>query len=156
MDMEIRFRNPDRIVPGEDRSKLLATDSELHRCLTAVQAAIRRRWSPGKQKMELHIEVAHQKREHAARVRARAEALQGALVSPADPEAYQWSGTVLFLPTPEVDGYGETHITVCHFGATYAPEDPAELKAVAAAAAAAYQSASNGGQPAVLADPVSS
>ena len=54
-------------MPGrENKSKLLAPDSDLYRCLQAIKTAIENRgWSPGPDKMDLHIEVAHQRNEPA-------------------------------------------------------------------------------------------
>ena len=49
------------------------------------------------------------------------------MVNPADLDGYVWTGSVLYLKTPEVDGYGPTHITVCHFGHRYLPNNPEEL-----------------------------
>eukprot|EP00873_Tetraselmis_striata_P043370 jgi/Tetstr1/463634/TSEL_008496.t2 len=122
---------------GEGKSKLLAADSDLYRCLHAVKGAIRSSGlSPRRERMGLHIEVTTTRVDDAT-LRDKAESLHGARIDVTDEECFGVLGGAFVLWTPEVPGYGRTHITIAFFGKPDVP-DLVTLREIARQAVAAF------------------
>lgn len=135
--MEVCFESLDRISGREGKSKLLAVQSDLYRCLKAVKAEIRASGlSPCRDRMDLHIEVTTS-RDDDSTLRAKAEALQGQLVDVTNPASYGILGGAFVLWTPAVQDYGRTHVTLAFFGKPDLP-DAQTLREIAIRAVATY------------------
>mmetsp|Transcript_7145 Transcript_7145/g.18324 ORF Transcript_7145/g.18324 Transcript_7145/m.18324 type:complete len:143 (-) Transcript_7145:1349-1777(-) len=136
-DMDICFASLDRLPGQEGKSKLLAADSDLYRCLHAVKAAIRSSGlSPRRERMGLHIEVTTTRVDDAT-LRDKAESLHGARIDVTDEECFGVLGGAFVLWTPEVPGYGRAHITIAFFGKPDVP-DLVTLREIARQAVAAF------------------
>ncbi len=123
----IRFRALDRL-DGEAKSKLLRTDSRLHKVLTELKRAIRDRHATNSDRMDLHIELLDARDD--ALLRTRAEILEGQTVDLLDESRWGYTGPAFVLRVPDVDGMTGRHITVVYFGKHSRPPLPVLLSIV--------------------------
>ncbi len=114
MTFNIEFESPDRIEGKEGRSKLLATQSELYQVLKRLKQAIKTRYEVKPDRMDLHIEVTRQRNDPA--FRKKAEEVHQTTIDLSDESNWGFLGKAFVLWTPEVLGYGRTHITIAFFG----------------------------------------
>jgi len=115
----IEFLDPTVVIAGKERcSKLLKPDSALYRHLDSLRKQIEQAF-PGKvqtpPRIDLHIEVITNRVPYSEEeVLKRCAQLQGQQID-ASPHLLEKLGKAVMLPTPEVDGYGGTHITLAWF-----------------------------------------
>jgi hypothetical protein len=116
----IEFLDPTTVIAGKEKcSKLLNPRSDLYRHLDALRTRIVKAF-PGKvqspPRMDLHIEMIHKEEvpPQPGCLVKRCALLQGQQID-ASPRLMEKMGKALVIPTPAVDGYGDTHITVAWF-----------------------------------------
>lgn len=120
MTLQIEFESLDRIVGQEGRSKLLAKQSALYQVLDRLKQAIKTKYEIKPDRMDLHIEVT--KTRHDPLFRQKSESIHQTSVDLSNEANWGFLGRAFVLWTPEVDGYGRTHITIAFFGNHPKPE----------------------------------
>lgn len=113
--LEIRFKDPNRVLQNEKRSKLINPDCTLYQYLTYARKEFLVKF-PGQiddpPRMDFHIEVITANELYSeTKVLARVAELEG---KPFVPKFIQ-CGKAIAFETLAVSGYGPTHITVAWF-----------------------------------------
>ena len=114
MKLSIEFESLDRIDGQEGRSKLLAKQSALYQTLKRLKEAVKSQYQVKPDRMDLHIEITKERRD--PQFREKAESIHLHEVDLSDTNNWDFLGRAFVLWTPEVAGYGRTHITIAFFG----------------------------------------
>lgn len=114
MTLAIELESLDRIEGKEGRSKLLANSSELYQVLNRLKQAIKADYEVKPDRMDLHIEITKQR--HDPDFRKKSESIHQQTIDLANENNWGFLGRAFVLWTPEVEGYGQTHITIAFFG----------------------------------------
>jgi len=114
MTLSIELASLDRIDGQEGRSKLLSKQSALFQAITRLKEAIKSQYQVKPDRMDLHMEITKDRRD--PQFRAKAESIHLQTVDLNNPDNWGYLGRAFVLWTPEVAGYGRTHITVAFFG----------------------------------------
>ena len=114
MTLQIEFESLDRIAGREGRSKLLATQSALYKILDRLKQAIKSKYEIKPDRMNLHIEVTKTRQD--PQFRQKAESIHQTSIDLSNEANWTFLGKAFVLRTPEVAGYGQTHITIAFFG----------------------------------------
>lgn len=116
MKLPILFQSLQRIVGKERRSKLLHNESALYALLHRLKTRINDSFvgQVSEDRMDLHIEIT--KNPDDEQLEAKTNALHEQIVDLQNPENWGFLHKAFVLWTPEVSGYGKTHITIAYFG----------------------------------------
>ncbi len=114
MTYSIELASLDRIDGQEGRSKLLAPQSTLYQTIRRLKEAIKSKYQVKPDRMDLHVEITKDRRD--PEFRAKAESIHQQNVDLNHLDNWGFLGRAFVLWTPEVAGYGRTHITVAFFG----------------------------------------
>lgn len=119
--LTIEFWEPSQVIPGKERkSKLLHPDSALYRYLDFIRQQLVQQHPQNiaPKRMDYHIELISQAEcdqlngNTDSTLVSRCQKLQGLVLNPVEIEP---QGKVWAMKTPEVDGYGPTHITIAYY-----------------------------------------
>jgi len=118
--MEIRFKDPDRRLNNELRSKLLDSNSALYKYLTNRRNELILQYGEtktggkiGDARMDFHVELIGQIEKPSVELLIeRAEKVEGHFATIQTEEVL---GKALVIDGPWINGYGNTHITIAYF-----------------------------------------
>lgn len=112
MQVPVEFLSRSRIVGRETCSKLLDPSSRLYKILRAVKEHISKRFELTT-RMDFHVQLIKNAAESAF-LEERTRVLQGHVIDLFDLANWYFLRRAFVLRTPEMKGYGATHITVAY------------------------------------------
>jgi len=110
MKLLILFQSLEPIIGQEERSKLLAQESDLYQILTQVKAQIQNQYAVKPDRMDLHIEITKLRQD--PQFYSKTKNLHQTFVDISESQHWGFLRQAFVLWTPEVVDYGKTHITV--------------------------------------------
>jgi len=114
MKLPILFQSLKPITGQEERSKLLAQESNLYQILAQIKTQIRNRYAVKPDRMDLHIEITKLRQD--PEFYFKAKNLHQTFIDISEPQHWGFLRQAFVLWTPEVADYGKTHITLAFFG----------------------------------------
>lgn len=112
--LKIEFENPNDVIPGKERkSKLLKQNSELYLEAERKRKVLESTYGSlvDDKRMDFHLELIKDNPTDELLV-TRAQLLEGKMI---DVNEYEKTGKSIGIKGPELEGYGNTHITLGYF-----------------------------------------
>jgi hypothetical protein len=110
--MKLLFKNPNKRLTGECRSKLLDTDSELYCYIHSLKKKLRENGFPHNDRLDLHVEVLNDKEEPLSIFLDRVGCLEGLVI---DVHKYELLGNAIIFKMNPITGYTNPHVTIAYF-----------------------------------------